>query len=158
VVGPAVRLVLASIQDGGTGALTLQNYVAAYGQARGLVALGNTLLYAIGVVLLAATFAIPMAWGVARTDMPAKGLVRALVLGAFVTPPYLGAIAWILLAGPNAGWINRVWMALTGASEGFANIYSFGGLILVTALYSFPYIFIFTADALARVSSEMEEA
>lgn len=87
VVGPAVRLVLASIQDGGTGALTLHNYVVAYGQARGLLALGNTLLYAIGVVLLAATFAIPMAWGVARTDMPAKGLVRALVLGAFVTPP-----------------------------------------------------------------------
>jgi iron(III) transport system permease protein len=158
VIGPVTRIVLASIQDGDTGAFTLHNYVAAYGHARDLEALGNTLLYAIGVMLLASTFAIPIAWGVARTDMPAKGLVRALVLGTFVSPPYLGAIAWILLAGPNAGWINRVWMSLTGASEGFANVYSFGGLIFVTALYSFPYIFVFTTDALERVSSEMEEA
>ena len=59
---------------------------------------------------------MPLAWAVSRTDMPGKGFdPRMLVLGAFVTPPYLGAIAWILLAGPNAGWLNRVWMSLTGA-------------------------------------------
>ena len=33
-----------------------------------------------------------------------------------MTPPYLGAIGWILLAGPNSGWLNKVWMALTGAA------------------------------------------
>ena len=82
----------------------------------------------------------------------------ALILGAFITPPYLGAIGWILLAGPNAGWLNRAWMAITGSHGGFINVYSFGGLVLVTALYAFPYIFVFTTDALERVSSEMEEA
>ena len=84
--------------------------------------------------------------------------MRGLILGAFITPSYLGAIGWILLAGPNAGWINKVWMAVTGASTGFSNIYSFGGLVWVTALYAFPYIFVFTTDALERVSTEMEEA
>jgi iron(III) transport system permease protein len=109
-------------------------------------------------MLLSIVFAVPVAWGVSRTDMPAKGLVRALILGAFITPPYLGAIGWILLAGPNAGWLNRIWMGLTGSESGFMNVYSFGGLVWVTALYSFPYIFVFTSAALDLVSSEMEEA
>lgn len=158
VVGPVARLVLSSLQDPDSGALTLRNYVTAYGRARDLQALGTSLLYAAEVTLVAGVFAVPIAWAVARTDMPAKGLVRALILGAFITPSYLGAIGWILLAGPNAGWLNLAWKAVTGAEEGLVNIYSFGGLVLVTALYGFPYIFVFTADALERVSSEMEEA
>ena len=158
IVGPAVKLVISSLQDGDTGAFTFGNYVAAYGSLLRLRALGVSLLYAASVTVLAALFAVPIAWGVARTDMPAKPVVRALILGAFITPSYLGAIGWILLAGPNAGWVNKAWMAVTGASGGFANIYSFGGLVWVTALYAFPYIFVFTTDALERVSSEMEEA
>src|SRR5258705_10781101 len=49
-------------------------------------------------------------------------------------------------------------MTVTGSSTGFSNIYSFGGLVFVTALYSFPYIFVFASDALDLVSTEMEEA
>ena len=90
--------------------------------------------------------------------MPGKGIIRMLVLGAFITPPYLGAIGWILLAGPNSGWLNRIYMGITGASEGLFNIYSFEGLAFNIAVYSFPYIFIFTSAALDLVSSEMEDA
>lgn len=158
VVAPMVRLLVSSFQSTDTGAFTLENYVTAYGNPRRLIGLGNSLLYGAAVVLVSIGFAVPLAWAVARTDMPGKGVVRATVLGAFITPSYLGAIGWILLAGPNAGWINRLWMALTGSSTGVFDVYSFAGLVLVTALYAFPYIFVFTADALDRVSSEMEEA
>ena len=158
VVAPMVRLLVSSFQSTDTGAFTIENYVTAYGNPRRLIGLGNSLLYGGAVVLVSIGFAVPLAWAVARTDMPGKGVVRATVLGAFITPSYLGAIGWILLAGPNAGWINRLWMALTGSSSGVFDVYSFAGLVLVTALYAFPYIFVFTADALDRVSSEMEEA
>ena len=50
------------------------------------------------------------------------------------------------------------WLSLTGAESGPFNIYSFPGLVFVIALYSFPYIFIFTTAALELVSSEMEDA
>jgi iron(III) transport system permease protein len=158
VVGPVLRLFLSSFQATDGGDLTLANYAIAYGTARGWEALLNSILYGVAVTLVAIVFAVPVAWAVSRTDMPCKGLVRAVILGAFITPPYLGAIGWILLAGPNAGWLNRIWMSVTGSATGFSNIYSFGGLVFVTALYCFPYIFVFTADALDRVSSEMEEA
>ncbi len=158
VVAPIARLLVSSFQSTDTGAFTFANYGIAWGHSRDLIAVGNSLRYALEVTILSTIFAVPIAWGVSRTDMPAKSLIRALILGAFITPPYLGAIGWILLGGPNAGWLNRVWMTLTGSAGGFMNVYSFGGLVLVTALYSFPYIFVFTSAALDLVSTEMEEA
>ncbi|HEX3405348.1 MAG TPA: iron ABC transporter permease [Acetobacteraceae bacterium] len=158
VVNPLFRLVQLSLQDTDTGAFTLLNYVTAYSRPRYLTATWNSLQLGFWVTVLCLLFAVPIAWAVSRTDMPCKGAIRLLVLGAFVTPPYLGSIAWILLAGPNSGWLNRVWMAVTGAQEGLFNIYSFAGLTFNIALYSFPYLFIFTSAALDVVSSEMEDA
>ncbi len=158
VVNPLFRLVQLSLQDTDTGAFTLLNYVTAYSRQRYLVAMWNSLQLGFWVTVLCLIFAVPIAWAVSRTDMPCKGAIRLLILGAFVTPPYLGSIGWILLAGPNSGWLNRVWMALTGAQEGLFNIYSFEGLAFNIAIYSFPYLFIFTSAALDVVSSEMEDA
>jgi iron(III) transport system permease protein len=158
VVNPLFRLIQLSLEDTDTGAFTLMNYVTAYSRQRYLVATWNSLALGFWVTVLCLIFAVPVAWAVSRTDMPGKGAIRLLVLGAFVTPPYLGTIGWILLAGPNAGWLNRIWMSLTGANEGLFNIYSFEGLVFNIALYSFPYLFIFTSAALDVVSSEMEDA
>lgn len=101
---------------------------------------------------------VPMAWAVARTDMPCKPLVRAMVMLTFITPPFLGATSWVLLAAPNAGWINRLYVAASGAAAGPLNIYSLSGLVFVIAIYSIPYSFVFTSAALELVSSEMEDA
>jgi iron(III) transport system permease protein len=158
VVNPLLRLVLTSFQAADGGGFTLANYAAAYGRPRYVQALWNSLMLGAAVSALCVLFAVPMAWAISRTDMPAKHLVRLSVFGAFVTPPYLGAIGWILLAGPNAGWLNRVWVALTGAESGLFDIYSFPGLVFIIAIYSFPYVFIFTSSALDIVSSEMEDA
>jgi iron(III) transport system permease protein len=158
IASPMVRLVIASFQEPDTGRFTFANYVEAYGSVRHLRAVLNSLELGLGVALLAGLFGVPIAWAISRTDMPAKGFVRLMVFGAFITPPYLGAIGWILLAGPNAGWLNKLWMTLTGAGHGVFNVYSMPGLILVVAVTSFPYVFIFVNSALDLVSSEMEDA
>jgi iron(III) transport system permease protein len=158
IASPMVRLVVSSFQDPETGRLTLHNYIEAYGRARHLQALWNTLVFGSGVAVLACLFGVPLAWAISRTDMPAKAFVRLMVFGAFIIPPYLGAIGWILLAGPNSGWLNKVYFALTGADHGIFNVYSMTGLIVVVAVTSFPYVFVFTSGALDLVSSEMEDA
>ncbi len=157
VINPLARLVGSSFQSD-TGAFTLANYAAAYGRWRHVEALVNSLVVGLAVAALCAVFGVPMAWAVSRTDMPGKGLVWAAILGTFIVPSYLGAVAWILLAGPNAGWLNRVYMALTGAAAGPFNIYTKAGLALVMACYAFPYMFVFTRSALDLISSEMEDA
>ena len=116
VVNPLARLFWVSFQDPQSGALTVANYLTAFGRWRYVEALVNSLIVGLAVGALGILFGVPMAWAVSRTDMPAKGLVWAAILGTFIVPNYLGAVAWILLAGPNAGWLNRVWMAATGAA------------------------------------------
>jgi iron(III) transport system permease protein len=158
VVSPFVHLIATSFRSETTGAFTFSNYVKAYSRERYVEALINSLELGTGAALLAGLLAVPLAWGVSRTDMPGQGFVRMLVLATFITPPYTGAVAWILLAGPNAGWLNRLYAFLTGADTGPFNIYSFPGLVTVVGLYSYPYVFIFTTAALELVSSEMEDA
>jgi iron(III) transport system permease protein len=157
VVNPLLRLFVVSFQDG-SGAFTLANYVSAYGRSRHLEALLNSLILGVSAGALCLVFGVPMAWALSRTDMPCKGLIWISILGTFIIPPYLGAVGWILLAGPNAGWLNKAVVWLTGAGSGPFNIYSMPGLVLVVACYSFPYVFVLTKSALDLVSSEMEDA
>ncbi len=158
VINPLARLLWTSFQHPDTGAFTLENYAAAYGRWRYIEALINSVVVGLAAALACVVFGVPMAWAVSRTDMPAKGLVWAAILGTFIMPNYLGAVAWILLAGPNAGWLNRAYMGITGAAAGPFNVYTMTGLVLVIACYSFPYMFVFTRSALDLVSSEMEDA
>jgi iron(III) transport system permease protein len=158
VVNPLARLLWASFQQPETGAFTVDNYAAAYGRWRYLEALVNSVVIGLAVAALCTVFGVPMAWAVSRTDMPAKGLVWAAILGTFIMPNYLGAVAWILMAGPNAGWLNRAYIGLTGSAAGPFNVYTKAGLVLVIACYSFPYMFVFTRAALDLISSEMEDA
>jgi iron(III) transport system permease protein len=155
---PMVWLVLRALQSPSEAGLTFSNFVTAFTTLRYLVAVRNSLELATAVALLDLVIAVPMAWAVVRTDMPAKGFVRACVVGSFILPGFLGAIAWTLLAGPNAGWLNKGWTALTGANAGLFNIYSLGGLVFVISLYTYPYAFLFTTTALELMSSEMEDA
>ena len=56
--------------------------------------------------------AAPMGWLVARTDMPGAASDPVLVTASFVTPPFLGAIAWELLAAPNSGLLNQLYRSM----------------------------------------------
>jgi iron(III) transport system permease protein len=158
VAAPLLQLTVSSVARPEGGGFTLANYAAAFGKARHLRALGNSLLLGSIVTACCIIFAVPLAWAVSRTDMPLKGLVRLTVIATFITPSYLGGVAWILLAAPRAGWLNRVWIAVTGGGTGPFNIYSFTGLVLVVTIYAYPYVFVATSAALDLVSSEMEDA
>src|SRR5207248_1275451 len=93
---------------------------------------------------------------------PAKRTLRMLILASFVTPPFLGAFAWVLLGGPNAGLINQWYYALFGLkpfeAQPLLKIFSAGGMVFVMALYTFPYVFTFAANGLDLIPGELEEA
>jgi iron(III) transport system permease protein len=158
VVWPVAELFLSSVRSERTGAFTLSNYAAAYGRQRYLDALLNSLALGAVSAAISAVLAVPMAWACSRTDMPGRGFAWLTVLAAFIIPPYLGAIGWILLAGPNSGWINQAWTTITGSEGGIVNVYTFWGLAFVIALNAYPFIFIFAKSGLDLVSSEMEDA
>jgi iron(III) transport system permease protein len=138
--------------------VTLAHYRDALGDAALQKALWNTVVLAFWVGLVSVAIGAPLAWLTARTDVPARGLIRGLVLASFVTPPFLGAFAWVMLAGPNAGVLNTLWRSITGADDPLLNIFTMPGLIFVVAIYTFPYVYIMVANTLALIASDLEEA
>jgi iron(III) transport system permease protein len=137
---------------------TAGHYAAVFADPHLQRALWNTVVMAFWVGLASLAVGAPLAWLTSRTDVPGRGMIRGLVLASFVTPPFLGAFAWVMLAGPNAGLLNKGWRAVTGAEDALFNIFSMSGLVFVVTIYTFPYVYIMLANTLALIASDLEDA
>src|SRR3954453_9081798 len=159
VVLPVFWLFYYSLVDS-SGRFTLDNFRTLVTEPVFAEPLLITLLIASMSGIICCAFAAPMAWLVARTDMPLRRTVRALVTASFVTPPFLGAIAWELLAAPNSGLLNKIYRVVTGAEQydHLFDIFSLSGLIFVISCYTFPYVFVLVANALDRIPGDLEDA
>src|ERR1700731_504918 len=140
--------------------VTLQNLVTLFTNPDFLDPLLTTAIIATSSAIICCAVAAPMGWLVSRTDMPGRQFIRALVTASFVTPPFLGAVAWELLAAPNSGLLNQLYRAVAGAEadEHLFNIYSMTGIIFVISCYTFPFVFVLVANALDNMPGELEDA
>jgi iron(III) transport system permease protein len=161
VLLPMFWLALISLRDDG-GRFTLEHYRQLVVDPTFVKSLVTTLWTSAAVGVLCVAAAAPMSWLVSRTDLPGKRLLRVLVLASFVTPPFIGAFAWVLLGGPNAGLLNQWFYALFGLkpfeASPLINIFSAWGMVFVTSLYTFPYVFTLVANSLDVIPSELEES
>src|SRR5712675_635841 len=159
IILPMSWLIYYSLVDR-SGAFTLDNFRTLVTDPVFVDPLTTTVILATSSSVICCAFAAPMGWLVARTDMPLRRTVRALVTASFVTPPFLGAIAWELLAAPNSGLLNKIYRAVTGApqDEYLFNIYTLQGLIFVISCYTFPFVFVLVANALDRIPGDLEDA
>jgi iron(III) transport system permease protein len=162
VLIPIGWLAVTSLRDDASKLFTLAHYRQLFVDPAFVKPLLTTLWTSAAVGVLSLAVAAPMAYLVARTDLPLKRLIRMLVLASFVTPPFLGAFAWVLLGGPNAGLINQFYYAVSGLKPfedtPLINVFSAWGMVFVMAFYTFPYVFTFVANSLDMVPSELEEA
>jgi iron(III) transport system permease protein len=159
IVLPMSWLVYFSVTDR-DGAFTFANFAELITNPTFVDPLITTVIVATSSAIICCAVASPLGWLVARTDMPLRRTVRALVTASFVTPPFLGAIAWELLAAPNSGLLNKIYRAVTGApqDEYLFNIYTLQGLIFVISCYTFPFVFVLVANALDRIPGDLEDA
>src|SRR5256886_16613970 len=139
---------------------TLQNFVTLFSDPDFLDPLLTTAIIATVSATVCCIVAAPISWLVSRTDMPGRQFIRALVTASFVTPPFLGAVAWELLAAPNSGLLNQLYRFMTGQDSGehLFNIYSLTGIIFVISCYTFPFVFVLVANALDNMPGELEDA
>jgi iron(III) transport system permease protein len=139
---------------------TLQNFVKLFTDPDFVDPLLTTAIIATSSAVICCIVAAPIGWLVSRTDMPGRQTIRALVTASFVTPPFLGAVAWELLAAPNSGLLNQLYRFVTGAESDahLFNIYSLTGIIFVISCYTFPFVFVLVANALDNMPGELEDA
>ena len=146
VVLPLASLVFASVTD--EGRLTLGHFRDALSRRLYVQALKNSLILGAWTAVLSVVLGLPMAWAVSRTDVPAKPFIHATATIAYLTPPYLTAIAFVNLFSPNAGLVNQWLRDVLGLPQLTFNVHSMAGLVLVTVLHTFPFVYLLAASAL----------
>jgi iron(III) transport system permease protein len=156
VLAPAVSLFLASFRtDGGIG---LDNYATVLSSRADLRALTNSLMLGCYVALFSLAIALPMAWGATRTNMPGRRFTKLTASLAYLTPPFLSAIAFVNLFSPNAGLYSVFVGDVLGAPWLKFNIFSMAGMVLVTVPHTFPFIYLLASSALQSVDASFEES
>jgi iron(III) transport system permease protein len=156
VAYPLLWLVLAAL--GIPGSPTLEHLTRVATRAQNYDSLVNTLQLACGTGLLSIALGVPLAWATARSDMPLRQVVHALVALSYITPPYLTALAYIILMGPDAGHFNRLLRWLLSLDAAPFNIFSMGGVVFVISIHVFAFTYFLTYTALQSVDASLEES
>jgi iron(III) transport system permease protein len=156
VVLPLVSLVWGSVSQGGRP--TLAHFREALSSRLYVQALRNSLVLGLWTAVLSVLVGLPLAWAVSRSNTPGRRFLHLTALVSYVTPPYLTAIAFVYLFSPNAGLANRFLREVLGVPALTFNIFSMTGLVLVTVLHTFPFVYLLAASALESVDASLEES
>ena len=154
LIYPLASIVSASFTDNDTNAWTLGNYVSVLTDRSYLRALGNTFIGGFGGMAGALVLGVTLAVLVARCRIRGGAVISTLAVIALVTPPFIGAYAWIVLFGANG--VIRQGLGAIGID--LPPIYGAVGVILVFSLKFFPHVFLLTSATLGSVSPSLEEA
>jgi molybdate transport system permease protein len=114
-------------------------------------ALRLSLVCSLWATALAAAVGLPLAWVLARVEIPGRRLLRALVLVPLVLPPVVGGVA-LLLAFGRRGLIGQYLDSWFGITLPFTT----AGAVLAEAFVAMPFLVI-TAEAAFRSADRRYE-
>jgi len=157
---PMAMLVYGSLHTtppGEIGTFSLDGYRAMLSGPNALTLL-NTVGLSLVKTVLSMVLALFLAWIVARTDTPARGVLEALITLPFYIPPILTAVAWGMLATPRGGLVNVAWSGLTGSRTPLVNVYSYGGVVWHMMQYSTPFLFLLIVGAFKSMDPALEDS
>jgi iron(III) transport system permease protein len=138
--------------DGTT--VTFANYIKVLSRSFYRASVYNTLT--IGLLATAATtlIAVPLAFALARLDIPGKIILIGLAALPLVLPSFVSAYALLLLLG-RSGIVTQT---LNAWGIPFDSIYGTPGIVTVYTLTLYPYVLLPTIAALKAVDVSVEEA
>ncbi|MBH0776555.1 molybdate ABC transporter permease subunit [Nocardia sp. NEAU-351] len=116
-------------------------------------ALRLSLVCASVATVLCLVLGIPLAWLLARAELPGTGLIRALVTVPLVLPPVVGGVALLLVLG-RRGLVGRYLYEWFGVSLPFTT----AGVIVAEAFVAMPFLVISVEGALRSSDPRFEEA
>ena len=154
LVWPIGQVLVLGFLDAQTQTFTLGNYQKILTHPYYLGALKNSLIVGGGGMLGACLLGVPLAYCTARFVVRGRSVIATLAVLALVSPPFIGAYSWVMVAGNN-GWLtqNMKTLGLT-----MPTIYGAHGIILVFSLKFFPFVYLMTETALRNINRAYEEA
>lgn len=158
IIAPLAAILYRSVVDldGDTMHFTSRYFETVLGGGVYWIALWNTLLVSLGASLVASVIGVVLAWLFVRTDTAGRGVLEWVCQLPIFIPPFVGAVAWSLLAAPRSGIMNR--LLSSAGLPGALDVYSLVGILLVIGLYLAPYVMMIVAASLRSMDPSLEEA
>jgi iron(III) transport system permease protein len=135
-------------------AFTLGNYLKVLSRPFYRASVINTLTIGLLATLTTTLVAVPLAFAIARLELPGKLLLISLAALPLVLPSFVGAYALLLLLG-RSGILTK---ALNACGIPFGSIYGTPGIVMVYTLTLYPYVLLPTVAGLKAIDRSVEEA
>lgn len=152
---PLGLLFARSLSDAAGGSVGLANYVAYFQTPTLTRSLPNSLWIAGLSTLLSVGLGSVFAYGLTRTAMPAKGLLRTVAMLPLYAPPMVLAIALIYLFG-NKGLVTNGLLGVVPPID--IGLYGPTGIVLAEVLYCFPQVLLIMSVSLRLADARLYEA
>jgi len=111
-----------------------------------------SLTVSVAAALVIVVLGTPLAWTLARVDIPGRRIIRALVLLPMVLPPVVGGTALLFALGRRGlvgQWLDR-WFGLTLP-------FTTAGAVVAAVFVALPFYVIAVEGALESGSDELEQ-
>ena len=161
VIPPLVFIIYASFLPGeyaDSPGLTLQNFFDIFESLSDFETLvWNSVVFSLGSAVWALVFGTVMAWLAERSNAPFRMVAYVAAFVSFAVPGLIKVIGWILLLGPESGFINLAVASVTGIMPIF-DIFSMSGMVLVEGFLWTPIVFLLMATPFRSMDPSLEEA
>jgi molybdate transport system permease protein len=107
----------------------------------------------LAATALSVVFGVPLAWVLARSRVPGRSLLRALVILPIVLPPVVGGIGLLFALG-RGGVVGRWLYEVFGVQLTFTT----GGAIVAATFVSMPLVVLATEAGLRSIDERYEGA
>ncbi len=120
----------------------------------------NTMIVTIGYTALSMVIGVALAWLVARTDIPFKGLISACVVLPYILPAWTIALAWTTMFRTDSQTLGAAGFLQTVTGLSVPDWVTFGlfPIILVMVMNYYAYAYLLTTAALSSMNRQLEEA
>ena len=155
LVVPVVKVIFVAFQDPSSGDFTLVNFQDFFTTSLFQESFWNSFYVASVSVVVATIIALPLAYFTTRFNFGGAILIQTLGIVPLIMPPFVGAVAMLLLFGDNGSFnlLMDQWFGFTiPLMEGL------NGVIFVQSIHYFPFILINLSASLNNIDRSMEEA
>lgn len=155
VLYPLVLVLYKSIMDPASGSITLEYFTRFFTKRFYWETMVHSMEVTVVSTLFAAMLGLPMAYLMRSIKIRGSSFLNILIVISYLSPPFIGAYAWIQLLG-RSGVVTNFFNELLHTT--FDGVYGFAGIVLVFTLQSFPLIYIFVSGALKNFDNSLNEA
>jgi iron(III) transport system permease protein len=171
IVAPVISLLLSGVQvaygdeaktGGSTGAFTWyyleRLFTSAVAPLMFYIPLANTVSVSLAAIILALAIGLPVAWLLARTDLPARSWFATALIVPYMLPAWTFALAWTTVFKNRATGGQLGWLEAAGLTPPDWIAHGPVPIVIIFALHFTPFVILLVTNAMKNLPDELDEA